>query len=204
MTRNDTATRRVTTGIVLAVGLFAGGDSYAHIFDLAREHGQNLTSAALLPLAGDGVVAAASAVLLVASRQGRDVPLRARVLLLAGIAATAGQPCLRTLLRGHSRPAVHLARGRLRGVHGAADLISARIQHGPPEMNDGFRSACGRFLAWFGHPRVVVVEHRRAVVGGAAVLLASVTELPEQRGSAGHDGIAGVRTQTRTLVPGPA
>ena len=89
MSRQDTATRRVTTGIVLAVAAFAGGDSYAHIFDLARAHGQDILSAALLPLAGDGVIAAASAVLLVASRQGRGIPLRARVLLLAGIAATA-------------------------------------------------------------------------------------------------------------------
>jgi hypothetical protein len=89
MTRQDTATRRVTTGIVLAVGLFAGGDSYAHIYALARGHGQGIVSAALLPLAGDGVIAAASAVMLVASRQGRDIPLGARVLLLAGIAATA-------------------------------------------------------------------------------------------------------------------
>lgn len=89
MTRQDTTTRRVTTAIVLAVGLFAGGDSYTHIYDLARGHGQGVTSAALLPLAGDGVIAAASAVMLVASRQGRDIPLRARFLLLAGIAATA-------------------------------------------------------------------------------------------------------------------
>lgn len=89
MTRQDTTTRRVTTAIVLAVGLFAGGDSYAHIYALARGHRQGIVSAALLPLAGDGVIAAASAVMLVASRQGRDIPLRARVLLLAGIAATA-------------------------------------------------------------------------------------------------------------------
>ena len=40
MTANDTATRRVTTGIVLAVGLFAGSDSYSHIYTLARDHGQ--------------------------------------------------------------------------------------------------------------------------------------------------------------------
>jgi hypothetical protein len=40
MTANDTATRRVTTGIVLAVGLFAGSDSHSHIYTLARDHGQ--------------------------------------------------------------------------------------------------------------------------------------------------------------------
>jgi hypothetical protein len=47
ITANDTATRRVTTGIVLAVGLFAGNDSYSHIYTLARDHGQAITSAAL-------------------------------------------------------------------------------------------------------------------------------------------------------------
>jgi len=85
---NDTATRRVTTGIVLAVGLFAGSDSYSHIYTLARDHGQAIASAALLPLAGDGLIAAASSAMLVASRQGRDVPVLARVMLLAGIGAT--------------------------------------------------------------------------------------------------------------------
>ena len=88
MTANDTATRRVTTGIVLAVGLFAGSDSYSHIYTLARDHGQAIASAALLPLAGDGLIAAASSAMLVASRQGRDVPVLARVMLLAGIGAT--------------------------------------------------------------------------------------------------------------------
>jgi Protein of unknown function (DUF2637) len=88
MTANDTATRRVTTGIVLAVGLFAGSDSYSHIFTLARDNAQGIASAALLPLAGDGLIAAASSAMLVASRQGRDVPVLARVMLLAGIGAT--------------------------------------------------------------------------------------------------------------------
>ena len=89
MTRTDTATRKVTTIIVLAVGLFAGGDSYSHVFSLARSHGQDVISAALLPLAGDnGVIAAASSVMLVAARQRRPVPLRARIMLIAGIAAT--------------------------------------------------------------------------------------------------------------------
>src|SRR6202030_4540519 len=53
-TANDTATRRVTTGIVLAVGLFAGSDSYSHIYTLARDHGQDIASAALLTLAREG------------------------------------------------------------------------------------------------------------------------------------------------------
>jgi hypothetical protein len=59
-TTADAATRRATTAIVGAVALFAAGDSYVHIYSLARSHGQDVISAALLPLAGDGVIAAAS------------------------------------------------------------------------------------------------------------------------------------------------
>lgn len=72
MNRNaDTATCRVTTAIVLAVGLFAGADSYSHTYSLATRNGQGAVSAALLPLAGDGLVVVASMVMLVASRTGR-------------------------------------------------------------------------------------------------------------------------------------
>lgn len=102
MNRQDVSTRKTTTAIVLAVGLFAGGDSYAHVFSLARSHGQDVLSAALLPLAGDGVIAAASAVMLVASRQDRPIPLRARVMLLAGIAATIAANVAYGLPHGHT------------------------------------------------------------------------------------------------------
>jgi len=84
----DQATRRATTGIVAAVALFAAGDSYSHIYDLARQHHQGVVSVALLPLAGDGLIAAASSAMLAAARNGKMVPARARVLLFAGIAAT--------------------------------------------------------------------------------------------------------------------
>jgi len=88
MNRNDQATRRTTTAIVVAVVLFAAGDSYSHIYDLARAHGQNMVSAGLLPLAGDGLIAAASSAILAAARAGKPVPLRARLLLFLGIGAT--------------------------------------------------------------------------------------------------------------------
>lgn len=88
MNRADTTTRRVTTAIVVSVGLFAGGDSYSHIFHLARDHGQDVVSAALVPLAGDGLVVAASATMLAAARTGKPVPARARLMMLGGIGAT--------------------------------------------------------------------------------------------------------------------
>src|SRR5260370_27227140 len=98
MTANDTATRRVTTGIVLAVGLFAGSDSYSHIYTLARDHGQAIVSAALLPLAGDGLIAAASSAMLVASRQGRVRPAPARGMLTPPVRGNLSAD------RGYCRP----------------------------------------------------------------------------------------------------
>jgi hypothetical protein len=86
--RQDALTRRFATSIVFAVALFAGADSWSHIYDLARTHGQGAVSAALLPLAGDGLIAAASSAMLAAARSGKAVPARARVLLIGGIAAT--------------------------------------------------------------------------------------------------------------------
>ncbi len=102
MNRQDVTTRRIATAIVLGVGLFAGADSFSHVYSLARSHGQDIISAALLPLAGDGVIAAASAVMLVASRQGRPIPARARVMLFAGIAATIAANVAYGLPHGHT------------------------------------------------------------------------------------------------------
>jgi hypothetical protein len=45
----DTTTRKITTGIVVSVGLFAGADSWSHIYHLARVHGQVLATS----LSGD-------------------------------------------------------------------------------------------------------------------------------------------------------
>jgi Protein of unknown function (DUF2637) len=114
--RTDTATRRATTAIVAAVALFAAGDSYSHIYDLAREHHQGAVSAALLPLAGDGLIAA--------TRNGKDIPVRARVLLLAGIAATIAANVAYGLPSGidHRGTAVCVAGRVLHGLHGAADV----------------------------------------------------------------------------------
>ena len=52
MNRTDQLTRRITTGIVVSVGLFAAGDSWSHIFHLAREYRWDMLSAALVPLSG--------------------------------------------------------------------------------------------------------------------------------------------------------
>jgi hypothetical protein len=93
MNRTDkAATTRVVTWIVGTVAVFAAADSWTHIYDLAREHGPGgvvgVISAALLPLSIDGMVAAGSATMLAAAKHQIPVPLRARVILVTGLATT--------------------------------------------------------------------------------------------------------------------
>jgi hypothetical protein len=67
---------------------FAAIVSYPHIYDLGRAHGQAGTAARLLPLSVDGLIVAASLVMLLEARAGRAAPPLARVMLGLGVAAT--------------------------------------------------------------------------------------------------------------------
>jgi Protein of unknown function (DUF2637) len=78
-----------TGAVVLAVAAFAAVVSYSHIYDLAREHGQAGAAARLLPLSVDGLILAASLVMLHAARTAGLVWL-ARCMLGLGVAATVG------------------------------------------------------------------------------------------------------------------
>jgi hypothetical protein len=85
---SDTGTQAATgtqsvvrTGTVLAVGVIAALQSYSHIYDLARTHGQDHLNAVLLPLSVDGLIIAASLALATA-------PRLARWMLGIGVAAT--------------------------------------------------------------------------------------------------------------------
>lgn len=84
----DTAIRVLAAAVVLAVAAFAAIVSYSHIFELGRHHGQDGTAARLLPLSVDGLIAAASLVMLHAARRSQDVPWLARAMLALGVAAT--------------------------------------------------------------------------------------------------------------------
>jgi hypothetical protein len=86
----DRAIRRMTAAVVLAVAAFAAVVSYSHIYDLGRLHGQAGAAARLLPLSVDGLIAAASLVLLHEARNGRAAPQLARWMLALGVAATVG------------------------------------------------------------------------------------------------------------------
>jgi Protein of unknown function (DUF2637) len=77
-----------TTGTVAAVATFAAIQSYSHIYWLGSTHRQDQLDSALLPLTVDGLITAASLVLLFASITRHRAPWLARVALWLGIAVT--------------------------------------------------------------------------------------------------------------------
>jgi len=76
----DRVIRFATAAVVCAVAAYG----------LGRAHGQDGTAARLLPLSVDGLILAASLVLLHEARNDRDAPRLARFMLWLGIAATIG------------------------------------------------------------------------------------------------------------------
>ena len=86
----DRVIRFTTAAVVCAVASFAAVVSYSHIYGLGWAHGQGGTAARLLPLSVDGLILAASLVLLHEARTDRDAPALARFMLWLGISATIG------------------------------------------------------------------------------------------------------------------
>jgi hypothetical protein len=75
---------------VVAVAVVAAVISYQHAFELVRSHGESGVTARLLPFTVDGLIWAASMVVLDASRRGQPIPRLAAWSLGTGIVATVG------------------------------------------------------------------------------------------------------------------
>ena len=72
----DRVIRLATAAVVCAVAAVAAVVSYSHIYGLGRAHGQDGTAARLLPLSVDGLILAASLVLLHEARRACRRPAR--------------------------------------------------------------------------------------------------------------------------------
>ncbi|WP_084010611.1 DUF2637 domain-containing protein [Pseudofrankia sp. DC12] len=82
--------RLATVAAVVTVALIAGIVSYRHMAGVAREHGEDHTTAAIMPISVDGLIVAASLTLLADSRAGRRrSPLPYALLTLASAASIA-------------------------------------------------------------------------------------------------------------------
>ena len=82
---------RITTALaVVAVAVVAAVISYQHAFELVRSHGEFGVTARLLPFTVDGLIWAASMVVLDASRRGQPIPRLAAWSLGTAIVATVG------------------------------------------------------------------------------------------------------------------
>ena len=80
---------RITTALaVVAVAVVAAVISYQHAYELVRSHGESGVTARLLPFTVDGLIWAASMVVL-APPPGQPVPRLAAWSLGAGIVATS-------------------------------------------------------------------------------------------------------------------
>jgi Protein of unknown function (DUF2637) len=84
----NTAIRAATAQVVTTVASFAAVVSFGHIRDLAAAHGQDALAATLTPLSVDGLILAASLVLLHEARNWRSAPGLARFALWLGVGGT--------------------------------------------------------------------------------------------------------------------
>ncbi|WP_236003345.1 DUF2637 domain-containing protein [Nonomuraea antri] len=80
----------VTTASVLLVALIAAVVSFRHMHELALQHGEDRLAAALIPLAVDGTIVAASMSLLLASRSGARGGVLPWTMLVLGSLASLG------------------------------------------------------------------------------------------------------------------
>ncbi|GAA0577389.1 DUF2637 domain-containing protein [Actinomadura livida] len=100
---------RITTALaVVAVAAVAAVISYRHAYELVHAHGETGPTARLVPFTVDGLIWAASMVILDASRRQQPAPPLAKWSLAVGIVATVG---------------ANVAHGASHGVIGA--LVSA-------------------------------------------------------------------------------
>jgi hypothetical protein len=94
---------RITTATAVAsVAAVAAVISYRHAYELVTTHGERGVTARLVPFTVDGLIPAASMLILHANRRNRPVRSLARWCLGAGIVATTGANLAHGL--GHGGP----------------------------------------------------------------------------------------------------
>ena len=121
---------RITTALaVAAVATVAAVISYRHAYELVTTHGETGLTARLLPFTVDGLILAASMLILDASRRHHPVPPLARWCLGAGIAATVGANLAHGL--GHGPIGALVSAWPALALAGSFELLMTLIRTGP-------------------------------------------------------------------------
>jgi len=122
---------RITTALaVAAVAAVAAVISYRHAYQLITTHGETGLTARLLPFTVDGLILAASMLILDASRRHNPVPPLARWCLSAGIAATIGANLAHGL--GHGPIGALVSAWPALALAGSFELLMTLIRTEPP------------------------------------------------------------------------
>lgn len=120
---------RITTALaVVAVAGVAAIISYQHAYELVTSHGEVGLTARLLPFTVDGLIWAASMVVLDASRRNHRVPRLAACSLAAGIVATVGANLAQGL--GHGPVGALVSAWPALALVGSFELLMLLIRSG--------------------------------------------------------------------------
>lgn len=118
---------RLTTALAVAtVAAVAAVISYRHAYELVRSHGESGPTARLVPFTVDGLIWAASMLILDANRRNRPVPPLARWCLGAGIIATIGANLAHGL--GHGPIGAMVSAWPALALVGAFELLATLIR----------------------------------------------------------------------------
>jgi hypothetical protein len=163
---------RITTALaVVAVAGVAAIISYQHAYELVSSHGETGATARLLPFTVDGLIWAASMVVLDASRRNQHVPRLALWSLGVGIVATVGANLAHGL--GHGPIGALVSAWPALALVGSFELLMMLIrsgQRGDAEHSTGTRAS--------GDAPALAHDELRAVL--------SLEQTVRERHSAGH------------------
>ena len=143
---------RITTALaVVAVAVVAAIISYQHAYELVRSHGESSVTARLLPFTVDGLIWAASMVVLDASRRNRPAPRLAAWSLGAGIVATVGANLAHGV--GHGPVGALVSAWPALALVGSLELLMMRIRTGRGTRADEAEPGLGTTLHHHWHRR---------------------------------------------------
>jgi hypothetical protein len=175
---------RITTALaVVTVAAVAAVISYRHAYELVRSHGESGLTARLVPFTVDGLILAASMLLLDAGRRNQPAPPLARWCLGAGIVATIGANLAHGL--GHGPIGALVSAWPALALAGSFELLMTLIRTG----HQGERDPIPLHIH---EPPMSIVEHGASLASTRAPSL-------EQTVRAWHNAGRSQRAITRDL-----